>query len=75
MGWLGAIGTGIAFGWRNRKEIIALGQALLSIYKTITQKIEDKALKGKRDANVDKAVETKNPDKLEDSFRTGGGGA
>lgn len=71
MAWIGGI-------WTITKLLIKYGPEAIELLKSawsLVQSIQDKIEKGKRDDKIDKAGETKNPDDLEKSYRSGGGGS
>jgi hypothetical protein len=70
--------TWLSGAWQVTKFVMQYGPAALSLVQNaiaFLKELEAKHEQAKRDANVDKAVDSKNPDDLEHSFRTGGGGA
>lgn len=71
MGWL-------ATAWGALKLVVQYGPAAVSLVQNLIQFVKDLQAKfeeKKRESNIDKAVDTKNPDDLEKSYRSGSGGA
>lgn len=68
---LTGIGQGLAFAWRYRNELMALGQALFGLWSTLKTMKQNNS----RSEKIEQAKKTKNPDDLEKSYRSGNGGA
>jgi hypothetical protein len=64
--------------WQVAKFVMQYGPAAVSLVQQALEflkALQAKHEEAKREGNIDKAGETKNPDDLENSYRTGGGGA